>query len=706
MKVKKAKKVLGKKQKVKMNFHSIRMKILLVVVVMLVASSAIIGVFVSRSSRQILGAENEANLRVLNEAGNNIINNIITFNMQHVKNISMTDAYTSMLALNNADEASEEVQITNDLRNKLLISLLTNKYVESYFIVDKEENYILQTNMEKQFDPEIYTTIMAGGIKEYIISDMYFTNNLPKVDIYFPVRHFSNTIAEGVLMITVDITSLVDNINSIKLGQNTTSSTFVVDDTGTIVYHIDDTLIGTTIDTTLIEATKTEPSVDHQEDEGQETSTISQVVGDYSLFETDHLGAFSLLDNAFGWLVVTTVGHNEIESASDQIASSVGVIGAITLLIGLIVSWLVAMQITGAIKKSEQFIHKVSTLDMTDNQFYQKLSKNKGETGAIARAVFMLIEELTKMVKRIIYSAEEILGNSEEVQGLSEDVRQKLSLTSRNTQQLSAGMEEMTATSQEINAAVTQVTTSINRINEQVSGALELSDNILMKAENIKTETLQSKTQSDDIYHEVKDSMQKSMNDSEASIKQITNFGAVIKSIAEQTNLLSLNASIEAARAGEHGKGFAVVAGEIRQLASQSQEAVKDIETGVHQITDSINHFSNSSLKLLNFVDQDVARDYEEMIHISSQYTKDAGEINIIMEDLGKILAEFKGIMAAITASINETSEATYANTEEIGEIVVQTNAILERINDINEIIGHNNERAKELNELVKVFKV
>ena len=87
-----------------------------------------------------------------------------------------------------------------------------------------------------------------------------------------------------------------------------------------------------------------------------------------------------------------------------------------------------------------------------------------------------------------------------------------------------------------------------------------------------------------------------SMDEINEKVQAINEAIGVIDQIAFQTNILSLNAAVEAATAGEAGRGFAVVAGEVRNLATRSTQAAKEIK----DLVEDANLKTNEGKKISN----------------------------------------------------------------------------------------------------------
>lgn len=116
-----------------------------------------------------------------------------------------------------------------------------------------------------------------------------------------------------------------------------------------------------------------------------------------------------------------------------------------------------------------------------------------------------------------------------------------------------------------------------------------------------------------------------------------------IDTIAFQTNLLALNAAVEAARAGEAGAGFAVVAEEVRKLAGNSTNMVKDAAP----VLEGMSSQAGSSIKQSQFLQQnyqlnlDSVQSVLDFIHrLEGELDEHYKEFHSMIKDLDQVQQE------------------------------------------------------------------
>jgi methyl-accepting chemotaxis protein len=246
------------------------------------------------------------------------------------------------------------------------------------------------------------------------------------------------------------------------------------------------------------------------------------------------------------------------------------------------------------------------------------LRDTSGDVGSVVMGTKTIANNIAELFATVLNTGEKL---SLDIQNLSTE-----------SERLATSSSQQASSIEQTVSAVLQIGSNMQNSSKSVSDMSSLANEVNILANDGELYASQTASSMDDINDQV---------------NAINNSIAVIDKIAFQTNILSLNAAVEAATAGEAGKGFAVVAQEVRNLASRSTDAAKDIKDLVQNAiikTDQGKEISN------------------KMIVGYSQLNKKISQTKKMIDDVTLATSQQQYAIAEVNRAIDQLETTTQQN--------------------------------------------
>ncbi|KPA11625.1 methyl-accepting chemotaxis protein [Candidatus Magnetomorum sp. HK-1] len=381
-------------------------------------------------------------------------------------------------------------------------------------------------------------------------------------------------------------------------------------------------------------------------------------------------------------------GNKSIMNNTLRIKSIVLTVTIISLIVGCILAFLIAMSIVRPVTQANKMLQDIA---QGEGNLAQRMEVNtKDEIGEMAKWFNVFIGKIQQIIIQVNSMTDALVGSSDQLASVSKQLTERTDESNERTNAVATATEEMNTNIRVVASASEQATTNIGMVaaaTEEMSTSIgEIASNSSQAQE--VTSTAVTKTQN----------ASSRINELGDAAKEIGTVTETITDISEQTNLLALNATIEAARAGEAGKGFAVVASEIKELAKQTAKSTDEIKMKIETIQ-SITQVSVDEIEHVTKVIQDV-NDYITSIAAAIEQ-----QTVVTKEIAGNVAHASQGVQE-VSQSVSEAAQVTSEITQNISDVSTCSLDCSNGSQKVDDSASDLKELAEKLKSIVGQFKV
>ncbi|PLS19170.1 hypothetical protein CVD28_01825 [Bacillus sp. M6-12] len=672
---------------------SIKKKLPIFISGLVTASLLTTGIISYHASSKALLESAEQELHTNAERTANLIDSLQNGELMMGSIMANNKRVKDFVSFNNSGNEKEALSLESAVDKFLKDSYENTTNHAHLFVLDKKGKDIADSDseLEKQTntyaDRDYFKGAMAGKVTigKMVVSK---TSGKPVIVIGTPIKDDKGQV-QGVLANSINAEFFTSNLEGIKLGEK--GSVTIRDTDGMLISHPDKSLIGKPgTRPELNDFAKSVPLSDNK------VNVKMKQLG------SGNEKTIVMMANIPGtnWVVGFEKNFSEIQAPSKHILMNtilIAVIGIIvSTLLGLYFSRMITVPLSRLMNRMKE---------MSEGNLNVKMDETyKDEFKSLAESFTTMAEKMKYVIGDINSSVKILSQSTTELDQSSKNTTESIEELSATTQEISIAMESQAQDTEAVANQITGLGFQINEANEHAEHVQQQANQLT----NVFKEKISVVNNLMDINE--KNEMEvgkvsKSTQLLEESSSNIGNITKVIQGIAEQTNLLALNASIEAARAGEAGRGFSVVAEEIRKLAEQSSNSVRQIDMIIKE-TQRFTVENSESVKAIQTVSKEQNQYILETKDLFELVIGQVSEMTNLVQDVTNKLKDMnvrKDEVIAFIQNVSASGEEVSASVEEVSATSEEQSAMVQQLGGMIETID---ELSKKLEESASIFKL